>query len=154
MKISLARQTDAAQIARMSQQLIEHDLPWSWTEERVERAIRHPETAVIVARDRRRLAGFAIMRYADAHAHLHLLAVAPAYRGHGLGRELVVWLEACARTAGIFRVNLELRANNDKARAFYASLGYAECGRAPGYYAGREDALRMRRDLVASHGHA
>ena len=154
MRISLARHDDAAPIARMSRQLIEHDLPWSWTEGRVYNAIRHPDTAVIVARDRRRLAGFAIMRFADAHAHLHLLAVAPAYRGRGIGRELVCWLEACARTAGLFRVNLELRAGNDAARAFYATLGYAECGRAPGYYAGREDALRMRRELAASHGHA
>jgi ribosomal-protein-alanine N-acetyltransferase len=153
MKISVARPDDAESIARMSRILIEQDLPWSWTEDRVLRAIRNPETAVIVARDRRRLAGFAIMRFADQHAHLHLLAVAPAYRGQGIGRELVSWLEACARTAGIFRINLELRAANDAARAFYAALGYAECGTAPGYYAGREDALRMRRDLVASHGH-
>jgi ribosomal-protein-alanine N-acetyltransferase len=154
MRISVARTDDAAPIARMSRIMIEHDLPWSWTEERVLHAIRHPETAVIVARDRRRLAGFAIMRFADAHAHLHLLAVSPAYRGRGVGRELVAWLEACARTAGIFRINLELRAANDGARAFYSALGFAECGIAPGYYAGREDALRMRRDLAASHGHA
>ena len=154
MRISVARPDDAEPIARMSRVLIEHDLPWSWTEERVLKAIRHSETAVIVARDRRRFAGFAIMRFADAHAHLHLLAVSPAYRGKGVGRELVAWLEACARTAGIFRINLELRASNDGARAFYATLGYSECGISPGYYAGREDALRMRRELVASHGHA
>ena len=154
MRISVARPDDAEPIARMSRVLIEHDLPWSWTEERVLKAIRHSDTAVIVARDRRRFAGFAIMRFADAHAHLHLLAVSPAYRGKGVGRELVSWLEACARTAGIFRINLEIRASNDGARAFYSTLGYSECGIAPGYYAGREDALRMRRELAASHGHA
>ena len=154
MRISTARPDDAAPIARMSRLLIEHDLPWSWTEERVQAAIRHPETAVIVARDRRRLAGFAIMRFSDEHAHLHLLAVAPGYRGRGVGRELVAWLESCARTAGVFRINLELRVANDAARGFYSALGYAECGTAPGYYAGREDALRMRRDLALSHGHA
>lgn len=147
MRISVARSADAAPIARMSRTLIEHDLPWSWTESRVLAAIRHAETAVIVARDRRRLAGFAVMRFADAHAHLHLLAVAPGYRGRGLGRDLVDWLEACARTAGIFDVCLELRVANDAARAFYEALGYAECGIARAYYAGREDARRMRRDL-------
>jgi ribosomal-protein-alanine N-acetyltransferase len=131
----------------MSRILIEHDLPWSWTEERVLSAIRHRETAVIVARDRRRLAGFAIMRFADSHAHLYLLAVAPAYRGRGLGRELMSWLEACARTAGIFEVCLELRSDNDSALAFYRTLGYFECGIARGYYAGRVDARRMRRSL-------
>ncbi|MDX1562056.1 MAG: GNAT family N-acetyltransferase, partial [Gammaproteobacteria bacterium] len=103
----------------MARILIENGLPWSWTEERVRRAIHHRDTAVIVARDRRRLAGFAIMQFGDAHAHLNLLAVAPAYRGIGLGRELVGWLESCARTAGIFDVRLELRVSNDQARGFY-----------------------------------
>jgi ribosomal-protein-alanine N-acetyltransferase len=147
MKISVARIADAGAIARMSRILIEHDLPWSWTEGRVLHAIRNPDTAVIVARDRRRLAGFAIMHFGDAHAHLNLLAVAPAYRGRGLGRDLIDWLEACARTAGIFDLRLELRATNDAARAFYRTLGYIECGIVPAYYAGREDACRMRRDL-------
>jgi ribosomal-protein-alanine N-acetyltransferase len=147
MKISVARSADALPISRMSKILIEHDLPWSWTEGRVRRAIRDAETAVIVARDGRRLAGFAIMQFADVHAHLNLLAVAPAYRGRGLGRKLVDWLEACARTAGVFDVRLELRANNDRARAFYERLGFTETGRVPAYYAGREDARRMRHDL-------
>jgi ribosomal-protein-alanine N-acetyltransferase len=154
MRISVARIADAGPIARMSRVLIEHDLPWSWTEPRVLRAIRHADTAVIVARDRRRLAGFAIMRFGDAAAHLDLLAVAPAWRRCGLGRDLLAWLEACARTAGVFDVRLELRTGNEAARAFYAAQGYRECGLAAGYYAGREDALRMSRDLSASHRHA
>lgn len=147
MKVSVARAADALPIARMSKILIEQGLPWSWTESRVRHAIRHPETAVIAARDGRRLAGFAIMQFADAHAHLNLLAVATAYRRRGLGRELVEWLEACARTAGIFEVRLELRAGNDQAREFYEALGYTVAGRVLSYYAGREDACRMRHDL-------
>jgi ribosomal protein S18 acetylase RimI-like enzyme len=147
MKISVARTADALPIARMSRTLIEHDLTWSWTEDRVLSAIRHSETAVICARDGRRLAGFAIMQFGDAHAHLSLLAVAPAYRSRGLGRELVVWLEACARTAGIFDVRLELRSGNDRARGFYLALGYSEVGQIPAYYDGKEDACRMHHDL-------
>jgi ribosomal-protein-alanine N-acetyltransferase len=153
MKISVARNADAGQIARMSRVLIEYDLPWSWDEPRVLRSIRHPETAVIVARDRRRLAGFAIMRLGEAEAHLDLLAVAPAWRRRGLGRELLSWLEACARTAGVFEVRLELRAANQTARAFYAAQGFRDCGIAARYYAGREDALRMQRDLRTAHRH-
>jgi ribosomal-protein-alanine N-acetyltransferase len=150
MKICVARPADALPISRMSRILIEHDLPRSWTEERVLKAIRHPETSVIVARDRRRLGGFAIMQFADVHAHLNLLAVAPAYRGRGIGRDLVTWLEACARTAGIFDVRLELRAGNEAARRFYTRLGFTETGTVPAYYAGREDARRMRHDLRVS----
>jgi len=153
MKICVARIADAGPIARMSRLLIEHGLPWSWDEGRVLRSIRHEDAAVIVARDRRRLAGFAIMRFGDCRAHLDLLAVAPACRRRGVGREMLAWLEACARTAGVFDIDLELRADNDGARAFYAAQGYVDRGRSPGYYAGREDALRMCHDLRVVRRH-
>jgi ribosomal-protein-alanine N-acetyltransferase len=146
-KIGLAQVADAEVLAELSRTLIEHGLPWTWTEDRIRHQIRHPECAVIVARDRRRLAGFASMQYLDEHAHLNLLAVRPGYRRHGIGRALVSWLEACARTAGIFDVRLELRVSNDAALRFYARLGYSETGICPNYYGGREDARRMAHDL-------
>src|SRR5690554_5905242 len=103
-RVTLAREGDVSTIAEMSRRLIEHGLPWSWDEERVRRALRHRESVVITARDRRRLAGFAVMEFYDEHAHLCLLAVHPGYRKQGVGRRLLEWLEATARTAGIFRI--------------------------------------------------
>lgn len=146
-RLSLARADDAPAIAAMSRLLIERGLAWSWNEERVERCLRNRDCVVLAARDRRRLVGFAIMEFYAIHAHLNLLAVQPGHQRHGIGRQLLDWLEASARTAGIFTVNLELRANNDDARRFYEKLGYRETGRKAGYYDGREDALRMTRDL-------
>jgi ribosomal-protein-alanine N-acetyltransferase len=141
---------DAAAIAAMSRQLIEHGLAWSWNEERVERCLRNRDCVVLAARDRRRVIGFAIMEFYAIHAHLNLLAVQPGYRRQGVGRQLLEWLEASARTAGIFTVNLELRAANDGARAFYEKLGYRPAGRRPAYYDGREDAVRMTHDLTVA----
>lgn len=132
----------------MSRFLIEHGLPWSWTESRVSRYIRDPECSVVVARDRRRIAGFGVMEFLDAHAHLNLLAVRPGYRTQGIGKTVVHWLESTARTAGIFLVKLELRESNAGARLFYAKLGYVEAGKRPAYYSGREDALVMTHDLT------
>jgi ribosomal-protein-alanine acetyltransferase len=146
-KISPARLADARALAELARTLIEYDLPHSWTEDRIRRQMLHAESAVIVARDRRRLVGFASMQFLDEHAHLSLLAVRPGYRQIGIGRALVDWLEACARTAGIFEVRLEIRAANDVARRFYERLGYFENGLKPAYYAGREDAVRMNHDL-------
>jgi|SRR5690606_16826566 len=146
-RIGLARREDAAEISLMSRFLVEHGLPWSWTESRVARYIRHPECSVVVARDRRRIAGFGIMEFLDAHAHLSLLAVRPGYQMQGVGRQLLDWLESTARTAGIFLVRLELREGNVGAREFYAKLGYREAGKRTAYYCGREDALVMTHDL-------
>jgi ribosomal-protein-alanine N-acetyltransferase len=146
-KISLAHIEDAAGIAEMSRVLIEGGLPWTWTEPRVRHYVRDRDSAVIIAREGRRLAGFAIMEFHDAHAHLNLLAVRPGYRSRGVGTALMRWLESSARTAGIFDVHLELRATNDGARRFYEKLGYSKVGTRARYYAGVEDAVRMMRNL-------
>jgi len=149
-RLGLAHADDAASIARMSGQLIEHGLPWSWDEQRVGQCLRNRDCVVLAARDRRRLVGFAIMEFYDIHAHLSLLAVQPGYQRQGVGRQLLDWLEASARTAGIFSVQLELRATNDSARLFYERLGYREVGRKEAYYAGREDALRMTHEFAVT----
>ena len=67
-----------------------------------------------------------------------------------LSGPLLEWLEASARTAGIFKIHLELRATNDGARAFYEKLGYRSAGRKSAYYDGREDAVRMTHDLAVT----
>lgn len=141
---------DAPAIAEMSRRLIEHGLAWSWNEDRVERCLRNRDCVVLAARDRRRVAGFAIMEFYAIHAHLNLLAVQPGFRRQGVGRQLLEWLEASARTAGIFTVNLELRSTNDGARAFYERLGFRSAGRKAAYYDGREDAVRMTHSLAVA----
>jgi ribosomal-protein-alanine N-acetyltransferase len=103
----------------------------------------------LVARGRTCPLGFAIMRFGDERAHLILLAVQPAHQRHGVGRRLVDWLVQSALVAGMSSVHVELRAGNAPALAFYRSLGFAETFRVPGYYRGRETALRMIRMLRA-----
>lgn len=146
--LALARLADAAEIARLSRDLIEHGLPWSWTSERVVASVRRRDALVVVARDAaERIAGFAIMRYGDDDAHLDLLGVRPDCRRRGLGRALMRWLEKPAVVAGISAVFLEVRETNQDAQAFYERLGYRTLARLPRYYRGRESALRMGREL-------
>lgn len=147
--IGLALVADAPAIAAMSRDRIEQGLGWSWTVERVARALRDRETNGIVARaEGGSMAGFGLMRYGETDAHLLLLAVAPAVAGRGVGRALVGWLEACARVAGAERIVLETRATNGDARAFYRRLGFETGEVRPGYYAGREASVRMAKALV------
>jgi [ribosomal protein S18]-alanine N-acetyltransferase len=139
----LAAEADALAIARMSRDLIETGLGWSWTAARVLRAIRDPEALVLVAREGRSLVGFAIMDFGEEAAHLALLAVDPSHRRRGVGRDLFGWLRESALVAGIAVVKLELRANNVEAQHFYRCLGFEEIGWTVGYYRRRETALRM-----------
>jgi len=145
--VTLARRSDAVEIALMSRDLIEQGLQWSWTPERVGASVRSRMALVAVARVAGGIAGFGIMRYGDDDAHLDLLGVGHAYRRAGLGRELMEWLEKPALVAGISAVFLEVRASNHGAQAFYERLGYRKLARLPEYYQGRESAIRMGREL-------
>lgn len=152
-KIRLARPADMFPISRMSRELIEVGLGWSWTPARVGREILSPETVVLAACCGERIVAFAIMHFGDETAHLNLLAVEPEFQRTGIGRRLVVWLEESALTAGITSIGLELRASNQGARRFYHSLGYHETGTIPGYYRGIEAAIRMSRSLRPAFAH-
>ena len=145
--LRLATLDDAAAIARMSRDLIEQGLGWSWTTPRVLRSVHSADTNVVLALEDQRLAGFAIMKYLDAEAHLLLLAVQPGTQRRGVGTALTRWVEGSALAAGIGQVYLEARAGNQAARRFYQRLGYVELLSLPGYYQGREAAVRMARDL-------
>ena len=148
--LALARPSDAREIAEMSRELIEHGLTWSWTPARVQHFITGAESSVIVARREQRIAAFAIMHFGDDVAHLNLLAVAPEHRRQGIGSQLMEWLTATAIAAGVFRINLEVRTQNDLARSFYERLGFHQLGVVQGYYQGREAALRMSKRLEVS----
>jgi [ribosomal protein S18]-alanine N-acetyltransferase len=147
--IRLALAQDAALIAEMSRDYVEHGLGWSWTTARVLAAVNNQATNVAVTGA---LAGFGIMHYGDDSAHLALLAVRPARQRCGLGTLLLEWLETPARVAGIECIRLEARADNPNAIAFYRRQGFQEAGRIAGYYRGTVDAVRLEKRLdVAMH---
>jgi ribosomal protein S18 acetylase RimI-like enzyme len=146
--LRLATPADAYEIAVMSRCLIEIGLRgWSWHPQRVVKAIRARETAVLIAEAEDNRVGVAIMEFHDTKAHLSLLAVKPPYQRCDIGRQMMAWLEDSALTAGITTMVLELRANNFGARSFYHALGFRETAYIAGYYQGTETALRMSRDI-------
>lgn len=145
--IELALSSDAAHIAELSREAVEHGLPWRWTRDRVLACIRDRNTNTIVARAIDRLVGFAIMKYGEEEGSLLLFAVDPAYRRQRVGSELLEWLEVTARTAGLRAIRLEARQENQAASAFYRHHGYEEIGVVHGYYQGLEDAVRFFKRL-------
>ena len=147
-EIRLAMLCDAERIAVMSRDFIEHGLGWSWDAARVARRIRQRETNVVVAESGAELVGFGLMQYLDDQAHLLLFGVEPIYRRQGIGSGLLNWLETCAITDGIELIFLESRVSNAAARGFYRAHGYRELALMPRYYSGREDAVRMGKDMA------
>ena len=141
-------------LAAMSRDLIETGLGWRYRALSVRQLIDDPETVTLVARNGESLAGFGIMKFGDERAHLVLLAVRPLYQRRGIARRIIHWLVESAATAGMASIHVELRAPNTGAYAFYRAIGFAETLRLPGYYSGRETAIRMLRMLRLPAGTA
>ncbi len=171
LEFGLARGRDALTLAELARDHIETGLDWRWRKAEIRSLIADPDTVVLCARRQQLrggsttsitasdhsnphdLAGFGAMRYEMDCAHLMLLAVVPELRRRGVGAHLLHWLERTALTAGIYRVELEVRTNNDLARSFYRRQGFKEREYLPGYYSGREAALRMEHRLTGTDQH-
>jgi ribosomal-protein-alanine N-acetyltransferase len=147
--LGFANRSDAATIAQMSRELVEAGLGWSYRRERISELIADPESVALVARERDRVAGFAITTFGDERAHLVLLAVRRTSQRRGIARRMIHWLVESAAVAGVASIHVELRSHNVAAIALYRACGFAESLRVPGYYRGREDAIRMVRVLRA-----
>jgi ribosomal protein S18 acetylase RimI-like enzyme len=149
--LRLARLGDAPRIANLSRTLIEAGLPWSWTPRRVAAHMRSREHLTVIAAEGGELAGFVLAQFGTRSVHLALLGVSHTYQRRGLGRQLVNWVEESASVAGLFLMQLEVRAANQQALRFYGKLGYRETTRTAGYYSGVEDAIRLERDLAVTN---
>ncbi len=94
------------------------------------------------------LLGWAGVLVVQTSAEILTVGVVPAARGRGIARRLVVALLAEAVRRGADEAFLEVRVDNEAARGLYASEGFADLGRRPGYYdGGRVDAVTMRKAL-------
>jgi len=84
-------------------------------------------------------------------AHLANIAVAPAWRGRGLGELLLVTVIDRAVELGMQVVTLEVRQSNQIAQRLYRKYGFEVAGVRKHYYSDNsEDALIMTTGLITS----
>lgn len=136
-------------MAALSRELIETGLAWRYTPRRMTRMIAGPDVVAVVAGDAARISGFAVMQFGEETGHLILLCVAEAMQRKGLATALLDWLLKSARVAGLEKIGVEMRADNQVARTFYRARGFIELERIADYYATGVDAQRMSLQLRA-----
>jgi putative acetyltransferase len=78
-------------------------------------------------------------------AELKRMFVDPAARGHGIGRAMLETIEAVARLAGVWVIQLETGVHNFEALRLYRRFGYASRGPFGGY---RDDPLSVFMEKV------
>jgi [ribosomal protein S18]-alanine N-acetyltransferase len=96
------------------------------------------------------VAGFIIAESAGADAHIITIDVLEEYRRAGVGTALLRAIEQRLAARGARRVELETATSNAAGVAFWERHGYRKTGVLRGYYLGRLDAWKMRKQLAAS----
>ena len=146
MKLSLHLAPAAAMMARLHADSFDE----AWSEANFEGLLASPGVFSLMARAKEQPIGFVLARAVADEAEILTLAVNPAYRRHGVGRQLVQATAEKATALGATALFLEVAADNAPALALYRSCGFREVGRRESYYvrgAGPADALALRRDL-------
>jgi [ribosomal protein S18]-alanine N-acetyltransferase len=111
------------------------------------RLLAAPSTTLVVAEADAQIAGYLLVLYRanSLAARIYSIGVAARFRRRGLARRLVAAAEKAAVRRGRKAIRLEVRADDRGTIALYALSGYRRIGRAPGYYGGRVDALRLEK---------
>ncbi|MBI4543833.1 MAG: ribosomal protein S18-alanine N-acetyltransferase [Gemmatimonadetes bacterium] len=124
-----------------------------WTEATFRGLLRRTDAELLVAEVDGELVGHAVLWAVTDQGELGNIAVAPAWRGQGIGTRLLVAALASARGRGVHELYLEVRASNARAQQLYERHGFHAVGRRPNYYVDPvEDALVMCKVLaVANH---
>ena len=96
------------------------------------------------------VSGYYVLMMGPGEAHMLNVAVAPEWRGQGLGRNLVLHAIDASRQMNADLLFLEVRPSNEAARKLYRDLGFEDIAIRKEYYPalqGREDAYVMRLKL-------
>ncbi|MGD9496706.1 MAG: ribosomal protein S18-alanine N-acetyltransferase [Armatimonadota bacterium] len=119
--------------------------PSPWSRSLLAAELRQADATYLVAEIAGEIAGFVGMWHVLDDAHICTLAVAPRWRGQGLGELLVLAALRRAIQVGADVVHLEYRVSNTTAARLYEKLGFARVGMRPGYYSDTgEDAVIAR----------
>jgi [ribosomal protein S18]-alanine N-acetyltransferase len=91
---------------------------------------------------------YAFLRLAADELHILKIAVAPAWRGKGIGTRLAERCLQMGAERGATSAHLEVRPSNTPAVGLYQKLGFDVIGRRHNYYTdSKEDALVMMKNL-------
>ena len=117
-------------------------VPWSrqsfWEE------AANDQAYYLLALDAEKIIGYAGTWIILDEAQITNVAIAPEYRGQGIGSQLMKELICQVKARGATAMTLEVRPSNAPAIALYTSFGFRDTGRRPGYYQDNgEDAIIM-----------
>ena len=128
--------------------------PQRFTRRYMRQLISLPDAATWIAGDDNRMAGFAVIEWAQQTAgivaYIATIEVLPKLRGRGIGAELLGRIEGSAKAAGAIEIWLHVDVENASAIRLYERHGYQRSGRAEHYYARHRPADIYVKHLVGA----
>ncbi len=122
--------------------------PWSRLSF-ISELVENSRAVYLVAEHEGSVIGYIGMWKIVDEAHITNLAVAPEFRGKGVGTALLQAATELAVASGLLRMTLEVRISNYVAQHLYFRMGFDAAGIRPRYYRDNdEDALIMWRDIT------
>jgi ribosomal protein S18 acetylase RimI-like enzyme len=99
--------------------------PWNDPYKDIQFARESATSAVLVGFFEERIVASVMVGHDGHRGCLYYLAVDPAFQKRGFGKAAVAAAEAWLRERGVWKINLMVRSENEKAGSFYERLGYA-----------------------------
>lgn len=110
--------------------------PWNDPIADARRALAGPASTILAAHHDGALIGTVMTGHDGHRGWVYYLAVIAAVQRQGVARRLMAAAEAWCAAAGVVRLNLMVRADNDPVLGFYDRLGYR-----------RSDVVVLQKDL-------
>lgn len=102
--------------------------PWNDPAIDIAFARRGPHSTILVIDMDGRIVASAMVGEDGHRGWVHYVAAAPEHQGTGLGRAVMDAAEDWLRHRGVWKVQLLIRAGNERVRQFYERLGYHDTG--------------------------
>ena len=125
LSVRMYRAADHDAIVRLWDRVFADDPPWNAPADliRIKRGVQ-PELFFVCELDGA-VVGTAVAGFEGVRGWVHKVAADPDQRRSGIARHLMAAVEDDLRSAGCPKLNLQVRAGNDAAVAFYKAAGYA-----------------------------
>ena len=99
-------------------------VPWNDPDKDIDRKLKVDPELFLIGIEGGKLVATVMGGYEGHRGWINYLAVSPAHRYKGYGRQLVMAVEERIGALGCPKINLQVRASNPAAIAFYKALGY------------------------------
>ena len=121
-----------------------------WTKSQWEKELTDPKRIClgIIELETKKILGICSAWLVIDELHITFIAVHPKYQRKGLGRFLLTDLIKRSKSMQTTHLHLEVKNNNEPAKAFYKSMGFKTVGNRSNFYKDGSDALILNKETL------